>query len=174
MVPWSATRRNHVTPTGSLRTALRATLLILGAPGALMAQAAPSPPADPLARLEPGAMIRVELRSGTRVTGRFEQVGDGRLGIRSNNGTGDTLRLAELRTLSVRRRHTGTGAIVGGVLGVGFGVFVGWLVNATCEGGRDCSGARPYLLAVPLFGSAGALAGAGVGSIFPRWRRIFP
>src|ERR1043166_7184324 len=90
MVPWSATRRNHVTPTRSLRTALRATLLILGAPGALMAQAAPSLPADPLARIEPGAMIRAELRSGTRVTGRFELVGDGRLGIRSSDGTGDT------------------------------------------------------------------------------------
>ena len=161
-------------PIRWLRTAFCASLLTLGASSAALAQGVPSLPADPLARIEPGTVIRVELRSGTRVTGRFERVGDGRLGIRSSDGTGDTFRVSELRTLSVRRRHTGTGAIIGGGLGAGFGVFVGWLANAICEGGQDCSGARPYLLAVPLFGSAGALAGAGVGSIFPRWRRIFP
>jgi len=127
-----------------------------------------------VAGLRPGSLVRATLPEGRRITGRLSLVGDARIGIRGSESGVDTLRIAGLATLSARRRHTGTGAIVGGIAGAGFGVFVAMMANALCEGGSDCAGARPYLIAVPLFGSGGALAGAAVGSVFPRWKRIYP
>ena len=82
-------------------------------------------------------------------------------------------RLSELRELSVRGRHTKTGAILGGIAGVAFGTFVGLIANALCET-DTCDGAEPFVIAIPAFGAGGALVGAAVGSAFPKWKRVFP
>lgn len=119
-------------------------------------------------------MVRATLPGGGRLTGEYGLVGDGRIGIRNPAGRVDTLRLLELSTLAVRNRHTRAGAIVGGIGGAGFGVFVALVANALCEGGDDCSGARPYLIAIPVFGAGGALLGAAVGSAFPKWKKVYP
>ena len=119
-------------------------------------------------------VVRATFPDGRRLTGQYSLVGDGRIGIRGFEAGMDTLRMTELASLSYRRRHTGTGAIVGGIAGAGFGVFVALVASALCEGGDDCSGARPYLIAVPLFGSGGALVGAAIGSAFPKWKQVFP
>lgn len=149
-------------------------LVSLLAPATVRAQAPATPPEAVLAGVESGKVVRARLHSDRTVVGQYAPVGDGRLGIRTDAGTTDTLSLTALRELSVRGRHTKTGAIVGGIAGVAFGVFVGVMVNALCEGGDDCQGSAPYLIAIPAFGGGGALLGAAVGSAFPKWKRVFP
>ncbi len=142
------------------------------APGA--AQQRPADAGAAAALLRPGSVIRVILPDGQKVIGRLGFAGDGRLGIRRADNGVDSLRLDRVRGLSVRGRQTRTGAIIGGIAGAGFGIFVGLLSNALCEGGTDCRGASPYLIAIPVFGGGGSLLGAVVGSAFPKWKRVFP
>jgi hypothetical protein len=126
-----------------------------------------------LDQIDPGKYVRARLDPDRTVSGHFVPVGDGRLGIRHDAGVTDTLRLAELRELSVRGRHTKAGAILGGIAGAGFGTFVAIMVTALCET-DDCRGGRPFAIAIPLFGAGGALLGAAVGTAFPKWKRVYP
>jgi hypothetical protein len=126
-----------------------------------------------LPQVDPGKYVRARLDPDRTVSGHFVPVGDGRLGIRHDAGVTDTLRLAELRELSVRGRHTKAGAILGGIAGAGFGTFVAIMVTALCET-DDCRGGRPFAIAIPLFGAGGALLGAAVGTAFPKWKRVYP
>ncbi|HSE52409.1 MAG TPA: hypothetical protein VLB00_09470 [Gemmatimonadales bacterium] len=126
-----------------------------------------------LTQVDPGKYVRARLDPDRTISGHFVPVGDGRLGIRHDAGVTDTLRLAELRELSVRGRHTKAGAILGGIAGVGFGTFVAIMVTALCET-DDCRGGRPFAIAIPVFGAGGALLGAAVGTAFPKWKRVYP
>ena len=126
-----------------------------------------------LPQVDPGKYVRARLDPDRTVSGHFVPVGDGRLGIRHDAGVTDTLRLAELRELSVRGRHTKAGAILGGIAGAGVGTFVAIMVTALCET-DDCRGGRPFAIAIPLFGAGGALLGAAVGTAFPKWKRVYP
>jgi hypothetical protein len=137
------------------------------------AQAGPPTSDRVFSRIRPGAVVRARLGPDQVITGKYFPVGDGRLGITVDRGTADTLRPDRLRELAVRGRHTKTGAIIGRAAGVGFGVFIGLIITATCET-EDCNGVGPYLLTVPMFGSGGALLGAAVGAAFPKWRKVFP
>ena len=140
---------------------------------AITATSASAQPNPVLGQIDSGKYVRARLDPNRTISGHFVPVGDGRLGIRHDAGATDTLRLAELRELAVRGRHTRAGAILGGIAGAGFGTFVAIVVNALCET-DDCRGARPYLIAIPAFGAGGALVGAVVGTAFPKWRRVYP
>lgn len=142
----------------------------LAAPGTTAAAQGQQPV---LTQIDPGKYIRARLDPDRTISGHFVPVGDGRLGIRHDAGVTDTLRLAELRELAVRGRHTRAGAILGGIAGVGFGTFVAIMVTALCET-DDCRGGRPFAIAIPVFGAGGALVGAAVGTAFPRWKRVYP
>lgn len=142
----------------------------LAAPGTTAAAQGQQPV---LTQIDPGKYIRARLDPDRTISGHFVPVGDGRLGIRHDAGVTDTLRLAELRELAVRGRHTKAGAILGGIAGVGFGTFVAIMVTALCET-DDCRGGRPFAIAIPVFGAGGALVGAAVGTAFPRWKRVYP
>jgi hypothetical protein len=148
-------------------------LVSLLLPTAARAQASASSPDAVLARIESGKTVRARLAPDRTIVGVYAPVGDGRLGIRTDAGGTETLRLTELRELSVRGRHTNTGAIVGGIAGVGFGFFVGWMVTHVCDA-ADCHGSGPYAVAIPLFGAGGALLGAVMGTAIPKWKRVFP
>lgn len=150
-----------------------AMLVCAAVPPAAAAQEPTSTTGSVLARIDSGKVIRAKLDPQRTVIGAYTPVGDGRLGVRGDLGTTDTLRLGELQELAVRGRQTRTGAIVGGIAGVAVGIFVGVMVNGLCET-DDCEGARPYLIAIPAFGAGGALLGAAVGSAFPKWKRVFP
>ena len=141
------------------------------AAGGTTAAAQDQPPF--LTQIDPGKYVRARLDPDRTVSGHFVPVGDGRLGIRLDAGVTDTLRLADLRELSVRGRHTKAGAILGGIAGVGFGTFVALMVTALCET-DDCRGGRPFAIAIPVFGAGGALVGAAVGTAFPKWKRVYP
>ncbi|HJR35343.1 MAG TPA: hypothetical protein VJ817_10365, partial [Gemmatimonadales bacterium] len=126
-----------------------------------------------LTQIDSGKYVRARLDPDRTLSGHFVPVGDGRLGIRHDAGVTDTLRLAEVRELAVRGRHTKAGAILGGIAGVGFGTFVAIMVSALCET-DDCRGGRPFAIAIPVFGAGGALVGAAVGTAFPKWKRVYP
>jgi hypothetical protein len=146
-------------------------LVSLAAPGPAAAQSA-APGALP--PIEPGKMVRARLTTASTVTGRFTSVTAGRLGIDTDTGRSEAIPIEQIRELAVRGRHTKAGAIIGGIAGAGFGAFVAIVANALCEGGDNCSGFRPWAIAVPAFGAGGALVGAAVGSAFPKWKRVYP
>jgi hypothetical protein len=146
-----------------------ALLVALVAPGRGAAQAT----GPDLGRLGPTSVIRASLPDGRTLTGRYAAVGDGRLGVRADAGTTDTLRLDQLRTLSVRGRHTKTGAIVGGSLGLATGLFFGYLIGAICDS-ADCDRGEPYLVTIPLFTGGGTLLGAVIGAAVPKWKQVYP
>jgi hypothetical protein len=86
-------------------------------------------------------------------------------------GESRTVSLGAVDTLWVRGRRTKTGAIIGGILGIGGGVFLGALAEALCE--YDCGG--NYIVAGGLFGGVtGGVTGAIIGTAIPRWKRVFP
>ena len=154
--------RSRIVPTAVL-------LFALLVPG----QGAAQTTGPGLGRLGPTSVIRATLPDGRSLTGRYAAVGDGRLGVSSDAGTTDTLQLTQLRTLSVRGRHTKTGAIVGGSAGLATGLFFGWLIGAL-DDSADPDRTGPFLVTIPLFTGAGTLLGAVVGAAFPKWKQIYP
>lgn len=160
-------------PGKSVRRLGYAVVVMLLRPLAAGAQATPAPPETVLARIETGKVVRARLDPGRTIVGVYSPLGDGRLGIRTDAGDTETLRLTDLRELSVRGRHTKTGAIIGGVAGIGLGVFVATIVRAVCDA-ADCDDTGPYLVAVPLFGAGGGLLGAAIGAAIPKWKRVYP
>ena len=129
------------------------------------------PPSLPDVR--PGSFVRARLGAERQVSGNFVPVDDGRLGIRTDLGTTDTLALRDIGELAVRGRHTKTGAIIGGVAGAAFGAFVGYIAYAMCEV-DSCRDGSTFLIAIPAFGAGGALVGAAIGSAFPSWKKVYP
>ena len=152
---------------------LVARILVAFTIGLISATTAPAQAGPVLPQIDSGKYVRARLDPDRTISGHFVPAGDGRLGIRRDAGVTDTLRLADLRELSVRGRHTKAGAILGGIAGAGFGTFVAIVVNALCET-DDCRGARPFVIAIPAFGAGGALLGAAVGTAFPKWKRVYP
>jgi hypothetical protein len=156
----------------SLRALLLVGIALAGVPASVVAQATridTRAASEALARLHPESVLRIETQ-GRRVQGRLD--GLSRTSIRvSFDGSGESVDLNQLTAVWVRGRHTKTGAIVGGIGGLGLGLFVGYIANALCET-DDCGDA--YLLAPALFIPAGALVGAAIGAAIPNWRRIIP
>jgi hypothetical protein len=133
----------------------------------VLAQAAPVPP------VESGAYVRARLDPDGTLSGRYVPVGDGRLGIRSDLGATDTLRLSQVRELALRERHTKAGAVIGGIVGLGTGIFIGYIATHLCDA-AECDMVGPYLITIPLFTAGGALTGAVLGTAFPKWKRVYP
>ena len=118
-------------------------------------------------RLEPGQAIRVKTVGGSRFTTR--------VGL----GDTDSLRFARAEipfqaervdSLWVQGRATVTGMIVGAAVAtpLSFG-FWAWVCEAVSEGTGCDEWGTVSLLALGG-GAAGALIGAGVGSLTPKWR----
>jgi hypothetical protein len=73
-----------------------------------------------------------------------------------------------MRGPSTRGRQTWLGAAIGGGAGVILGGLAMWFGSGLCE--YDCdSDAGDYGLGTLLFGGAGAIVGALVGTAFPKW-----
>lgn len=126
-----------------------------------------------LGRLDSSSVVRVRLPEGRSLTGRFVGIGDGRLGVRAESGRIDTLSLGDVGTVAVRGRHTKTGAIVGGTVGLAAGILAGWFVGALCDA-AVCDRVQPFLATIPLFAGGGTLLGAAIGSAVPKWSLVFP
>jgi hypothetical protein len=144
-------------------------ILVLCAP-ALAAQSADSV----LAPLVPKtSMIRLRTQ-GTEMTGRLLALTSGVATLETTSGN-RTASLASVDSIWVRGRATKSGAVIGGVAGaVLFGAFVGYAVSGLCEVDCDNSFIEGALVGGALGVGGGALLGAGIGALIPKWRLRFP
>lgn len=123
----------------------------------------------------PGSTLRLQLATA-RVTGTVVAFGATTVTLRRDETTQD-IPLAAILGVERQRRSAGRGALLGaGIGGVALGGFLYWILGATCESTRGCQddqwgGAGIGFL---LGGATGALLGAGVGSLIPRWERMVP
>jgi hypothetical protein len=127
-----------------------------------------------LAPLVPKTSL-VRLRAqGIETTGRLIALTSGVATLETETGN-RTASLASVDSIWVRGRATKTGAIVGGIGGaVLFGAFVGYAVSGLCEVDCDNSFLEGALVGGALGLGGGAILGAGIGALIPKWRLRFP
>lgn len=140
--------------------------LLLVVPPSLAAQATPDSVAS---QLWAGQRIRLHLRDGQRVEGRFAAYAPGSPALRISGA--DTLIVVEMiDSLWVRGSAAKNGAIIGAVIvGVPSAILFGVVCVALGEG--DGCSAWGYVVGLTAAGAGvGALLGAAIGSAVPRWR----
>jgi hypothetical protein len=128
-----------------------------------------------LLRVRPGTTIRLHSTAlPGRVEGRLVGSTPSMVSLTVGVQPAEYARTA-IDSLWVRRRATGTGALVGAIPGAIAGTVLGAVVNAVAcsdDGGDPCPEAVPLL---GLAGAAtGAVLGAVVGSFIPKWQRRLP
>lgn len=155
---------------------------LLAGPLSLRAQVAGTSPgrdsaaAAILASLPPRAEVRVRT-SGFPIEGRLARSGGDTLVVVLRGGEMRQLPMGAIRELAVRQRRTAHGAAVGAVtVGIVFGLLGAVAVDAFCDLPSGCHDRYPQAIVVAAgFGAgAGALIGAGIGSLSSGWRRVFP
>ncbi|MBN1208769.1 MAG: hypothetical protein JXB05_28160 [Myxococcaceae bacterium] len=133
---------------------------------------APSPPpsVDAPVRLVPGADVRVETRS-ERVSGAFRLLEPGALSLQVDDERVETLLLADVQRLSVKKRAVLPGLVIGtGAGAMGTALFAAFL----CAVVEDAGSSLSCGLVGALIGSVpGAVAGALVGLAVPRWSTVY-
>lgn len=121
--------------------------------------------------LKPGQTVRIRVHGGDRIESRIISLQTEPLGLQLV-GTSAAVDVAAIDSLWVRGRATRIGAIAGAVV-AGVGSFAFWALlcsglNDTAEGGCDEWGT---VTAFSVAGAGGgALIGAGLGALVPRWR----
>ncbi len=122
--------------------------------------------------LRAGQTVRVRLADGRRFEARLAGVDSSPLVPRFQQ-LQQVVPITAIDSLWLRRRATGRGAIVGGIVvgGASF-AFLTIVCQAISEGQCDAWGA---VIGLSVAGAgAGALVGAGIGSLIPRWQRLDP
>lgn len=132
------------------------------------AQSAPSAVAD----LRPGQMVRVATAAGGRMSGRVADV-DAAAGTLILESREMPFRIAEIDTLWKRGNAVRTGALIGGGIGLaGTAALTIWVCDVVAEG-NGCSQWGTVALFTAGGGAVGALLGAGIGAVVPKWKRKF-
>jgi hypothetical protein len=135
----------------------------------------PVTPDDALSLLQPGDDIRVGATGADLMEGRLVAISDGRL-VLDRFGIAERLPkeipIRDVRTISVRGRGTGTGAIVGATLG---GLAAAAFAVLLSQSDSCCSQDWPDAVVVGLFfgGVVGAIPGGLVGAALPQWHRVY-
>jgi hypothetical protein len=123
-----------------------------------------------VAAIKPDRLVRFAVPDLGRVKGRVSGL-SGSSVILLTDDQSRSIPIPAIDTLWVRARATKAGGIVGALLGLGGGVFLGAVADALCE--TDCAGN-----ATVSVGVVGTIAGAGIGALIgsaiPRWKKIFP
>lgn len=120
-----------------------------------------------LAQLHPHRFVRIETSALGRIQGTVTQRSASELQL--SNDDEHVIPIQDIHRAWVRGRHTKTGAIIGGILGAGGGLFLGLLAEGLCE--YDC--AHNAVVPVTLIGiGIGAGVGAIIGTAFPRWKEL--
>jgi len=123
--------------------------------------------------LRPGQTVRVWLADGQRFEGRLVAVDSSPLVLRFA-GSHPVVALTAIDSLWLRRHSSGRGALIGGILVGAFSFAAAASACAIIAEGGGCD-AWGFVAVFTLGGSSvGALLGAGVGGLFPRWKRIDP
>lgn len=121
--------------------------------------------------LKPGQTVRIRVHGGDRIEARIRSLQAEALALQLV-GDSAAFDVAAIDSLWVRGRATRTGAIAGAAV-VGVASFAFWA--ALCEGlSSEGSGGCTEWGTVSAFSVAGAgggaLIGAGVGALVPKWR----
>jgi len=160
----------------SLTFALFAVLAQAALPGPLSAQTPPSRPSLVEARLQQlksDSYLRVAVVGDGTIAGRLSDRSAGSFSLAMDSGS-RTLRVDQVEALWVRGRATGTGAMVGGIVGVVSGVLFGlWVEKTFC----DCvhpNYAGAAARGGVIFGAAGLALGAVIGTAIPKWHQKYP
>ena len=124
-------------------------------------------------RLRAGQTVRVRLTDGQRFEARIASVDSNPLALRFTQSP-QTVPISSIDSLWLRRRGTARGALIGGIV-VGGASFA--LAAVVCTALAEGNGCHDWgaVVGFSLAGTAvGALLGAGMGSLFPRWQRVDP
>jgi hypothetical protein len=150
--------------------------LLALAHGPVVAQSPDSGLVSAVRSLEPGTHVRLEASQVGRVQGRLLVVSDTTVTL-ARQEMPITVRLPDVERLWVRGRATGLGALIGTGVGVVAGAVFGALIGqVACEpvDGGDCTPVEVAAVTGLLGGAGGALLGAGIGFVIPKWRLRFP
>jgi hypothetical protein len=92
-------------------------------------------------------------------------------GVRSATTEPALVPWSEIERIDARSGSPGRGAVVGGVLGLGAGVALGFI---SALSGETSGGTNEWIGAIGLGTVAGATVGAFLGSGFPGWMKVYP
>ena len=123
--------------------------------------------------LHAGQTVRVRLADGQRFEARLVGVDSSPLVLRFAQSP-QGVPISSIDSLWLRRRGTARGAIIGGIVVGGASFALAAVVCTALGEGTGCD-AWGTVVAFSVAGaSVGALLGAGMGSLFPRWQRVDP
>ncbi|HEV8380964.1 MAG TPA: hypothetical protein VGQ29_05225 [Gemmatimonadales bacterium] len=124
-------------------------------------------------RLRAGQTVRVWLADGQRFEARLVGVDSNPIVLRFAQSP-QSVPISSINSLWVRRRGTARGALIGGIVVGSVSLGLLSLVCVALGEGEGCN-SWGYVTAGTVVGAAGgALVGAGVGILIPRWRRVDP
>jgi hypothetical protein len=123
--------------------------------------------------LRAGQTVRVRLRDGQRFEARLAGVDSSPLALRFARAP-QVVPASSIDSLWVRRHGAARGALVGGIVVGGAAFGLGAFVCSALSEGAGCHDWGAVGVFTLAGAGAGGLVGAGVGSLFPRWRRVDP
>jgi len=124
-------------------------------------------------RLRAGQTVRVRLTDGQRFEARLVGVDSSPLLLRFVQSP-QGVPISSIDSLWLRRRGTARGALISGIV-VGAAAFALGAGFCYAFGEGDGCHSWGYVVGFSIAGGgAGALVGAGIGSLFPRWQRVDP
>jgi hypothetical protein len=120
--------------------------------------------------LKPGQTVRIRIHGGDRIESRIRRLQAGSLPLQLVGDSG-AFDVAAIDSLWVRGRATGTGAIAGAaVAGVASFAFWAALCSALSDGPGGCKDWGRVTAYSVAGAGVGALIGAGIGALQPKWR----
>ncbi len=123
--------------------------------------------------LRPGQTLRVWLADGQRFEARLIAV-DGDPRVLRFVQPHPVVPITAIDSLWLRRRSAGKGALIGGIAVGGASFGLGAVVCTALGEGSGCDAWGAVVVFSVAGGAVGALLGAGMGSLFPRWQRVDP
>jgi hypothetical protein len=142
-----------------------AVTVLLAAASSLQAQNYPLPFGD----LEPGQAVRVKTVGGSRFVTRLGHAPrDSVAGLFARAET--PFQAERVDSLWVRGHAVGTGALVGAVVATPLAFAFWWWVCDAVSEGSGCSSWGTVTGLALAGGAGGALVGAGIGAVVPKWR----
>jgi hypothetical protein len=131
-----------------------------------------APSVEALRSLAPDAYVRVAPRSGSRIKGPVSMVTSLEIALGSHRA----VPAAAIESLWVRKSHARIGALFGALVGGTVGLVIAHHHGQHCFQGfgdaNSCAVEEDLIAFGALTG--GILAGAGVGSLIPKWKLRFP
>lgn len=148
------------------------TLLLLVLLVSSSLHAAETPAWDGLKQLHAGQQVRVVLKDGTSVQGRFQSLRDDAIVINAK-GTDQVLSRPNVQQVAGRGpSHRLRNTLIGAGIGAGGGLITGAAIDSDCSS-RDivCTGNYGKAILTPAF----AAVGAAIGALIPtgHWQSIY-